>query len=80
MNRCRQCPYKLYPLLIDDCPKIHIHVTVRYMVEAYEDNQTCIASCPGQSKGQEMTTRKFFKVPEIYWRQRYLRELGHEIL
>jgi len=80
-SKCNNCSYKFYPLLTGDCPMIQLDLKFRpcphQTIAGYEDNQFCFISCPGSKREIEITTCKFFKIPEIYWRQRYLIEWMH---
>lgn len=76
---CHKCPYRLYPAILLDCPQITLKL---YIVDVswYSDydgepNQICHVKCPGLPEGQIIRTRKGFKLPEEYWRHRYLEVL-----
>jgi len=78
MSKCSECPYKFYPLLTGDCPKIEmLLMTISHpeiTIAGPGPNQFCTMSCPGSKQEIEITTCKFFKIPDIYWRRRYLIE------
>jgi len=78
MSKCSECPFKMYPLLIGDCPEIKLDLRVLDYpirnIAGYEPNQFCFTSCSGSKQEVELCTCKFFNVPDIYWRKRYLTE------